>query len=140
MAATNRRIAAVDDVPTDSTYLFTLREDESGEEREAILVRSDGELHAWLNYCQHYTNINIDKGSGAEMRNGELICTNHGAYFESDSGYCNHGPCKGAYLNEIDISIEDGDVSLTDDDYDYVRDGPIETDETERESKSNYKF
>ena len=138
--ATQRRIVAVEDVPTDSTYLFTVRERDSGEEREAILVGSDGKVHAWLNYCQHYTHINIDKGSGAEMRNGELICTNHGAYFESDSGYCNHGPCKGAYLNKIEIAVDDGAVYLADEDYEYVGEGPIETDETERESKSNYKF
>lgn len=137
---THRRIAGVDAVPADSTYLFTLREDDSDEEREAILVRSDGGLHAWLNYCQHYTHINIDKGSGAEMRSGELICTNHGAYFESDSGYCNHGPCKGAYLNEIEISVDDGAVYLTDENYEYVGEGPVETDEAERGSESNYKF
>ena len=138
--ATERRIAAVDDVPTETTYLCTVREIESDEEREAVLVRTDGEVHAWLNYCQHYTHINIDKGSGAEMRNGELICENHGAYFESDTGVCTFGPCEGAYLNRIDVAVDGDGVYLADDGYEFVRTGAIETDDTDLESKSNYKF
>ncbi len=138
--ATERRIAALDDVPTDTTYLCAVREIDSEEEREMILIRTDGEIHAWLNYCQHYTHINIDKGSGAEMRNGELICENHGAYFESDTGFCTFGPCEGAYLNGIDIEIRGDGVYLTDSDYEFVRTGAIETDDTDLESKSNYEF
>ncbi|TKR24860.1 Rieske (2Fe-2S) protein [Natronomonas salsuginis] len=138
--ATARRIAATNDVPAETTLVFTLREIDSGEKREGILVRTDDDLHAWFNYCQHYTHIKIDKGTGAEMRNGELICENHGAYFESDTGFCNFGPCEGAYLNEVEIEVEDGDVYLVDDDYEFVREGPIEADDADLESKSNYKF
>jgi nitrite reductase/ring-hydroxylating ferredoxin subunit len=138
--ATARQIASTDDVPAETTLVFTLREIDSGDEREGILVRIDGDLHAWFNYCQHYTHIKIDKGTGAEMRNGELICENHGAYFESDTGFCNFGPCEGAYLNEVEIEVDDGDVFLADDDYEFVREGPIEADDADLESKSNYKF
>ena len=138
--ASRRSVATVDDVPDETTHLLTLREIDSGEEREAILVESEDGIRAWLNYCQHYTHIKIDKGSGAEMRGDELICENHGAYFESDSGFCNFGPCEGAYLNEVDVAIEDGTVYLTDDDFEFVRTGPIEDDDLDRESKSNYKF
>ena len=138
--ATRRAVASVDDVPAETTYLFTVRGADSEDEREVILVRTDGELHAWLNYCQHYTHIKIDKGSGAEMRGDELICENHGAYFESDTGFCNFGPCEGAYLNDVEIAVEDETVYLTDEDYEFVRAGPTETDDADRESKSNYKF
>lgn len=134
------RVAAVGEVPAETTYLFTVKETETGDEREAVLVRDDDEIHGWLNYCQHYTHIKIDKGSGAEMRNGEMICTNHGAYFESDSGFCNFGPCEGAYLPAVEIAVDDGSVYLTDEEYEFLRTGPIETDETDLGSKSNYKF
>lgn len=138
--STRERIAAVEDVPTGTTRVCTLRERDSGEEREAILTRRDGEVVAWLNYCQHYTHINIDKGSGAEMRDGEFICTNHGAYFEADSGRCTYGPCEGAYLNAVAVERDGGSVYLVDDDYEFLREGPIESDGTDLESKSNYKF
>jgi nitrite reductase/ring-hydroxylating ferredoxin subunit len=138
--ASRRAVASIEDVPAETTYLFTLRETDTDEEREAILVRNDAGIYAWLNYCQHYTHIRIDKGSGAEMRGEEFICENHGAYFESDTGFCNFGPCEGAYLNEVDVAVEDDTVYLTDDDYEFVRAGPIESDATDLESKSNYKF
>lgn len=133
-------IAAVDDVPGDTTYLFTLRETDSGEQEEAILVRQDGDPHAWLNRCQHFTHIALDKGAGATMRDGEILCTNHGAYFESDTGFCTFGPCEGAYLTEVDVAVRDGEVCLVDDDYEFVAEGPMADDDTDLTSRSNREF
>ncbi|WP_049926132.1 Rieske (2Fe-2S) protein [Halopiger goleimassiliensis] len=144
----NRRITALSAVPAESSYLFRV-ENADGDEKEAILVRGedgdgDGDdapaVACWLNYCQHFTHINLDKGSGAAMRNGEIVCENHGAYFEVDSGLCTFGPCEGATLPAVDVTVEDGDVYLTDDDYDYLGDGPIEDDETDLTSSSNVEF
>ncbi|WP_222919990.1 Rieske 2Fe-2S domain-containing protein [Natrinema sp. SYSU A 869] len=151
------RITALADVPDDSTFLFRVA-DESGEEQEAILVAdgvtatdggeptdsetdadSDG-IACWLNYCQHLTHIKLDKGSGAPMRDGELICTNHGAYFEADSGHCTFGPCEGAYLTDLEVTVSDGGVYLTDEEYEFVGPGPLESDELDRASTSNVEF
>ena len=134
------RITSVEEVPDDTTFLFTVRATETGEEREVILVRTNGGLAGWLNYCQHLTHIHLDKGSGAEMRNGEIICTNHGAYFESDTGYCNYGPCEGAYLGGVDLAIADEAVYLDDDRFEFVEVGPIEKDDVDRSSTSNVEF
>ncbi|GAB3671473.1 Rieske (2Fe-2S) protein [Halopiger thermotolerans] len=146
------RIAALADVPTDSSYLFRVA-DEDGERREAILVAdavTDGDADAdadpasvscWLNYCQHFTHIKLDKGSGAAMRNGEIVCENHGAYFEADSGYCTYGPCEGATLSELEVTVADGDVYLTDDAYEFVGEGPIDSaDDDDLTSTSNVEF
>ncbi|MGM0591628.1 MAG: Rieske (2Fe-2S) protein [Halobacteriota archaeon] len=135
-----RRITSLDEIPDDTTFLFTIRHVKADEEREAILVRLADDVACWLNYCQHLTHIHLDKGSGAEMRNGELVCTNHGAYFESDSGYCNFGPCEGAFLNGVDVTLSGGEVYLSDDDYEFVGYGPIETDPIDRSSSSNVEF
>ncbi|WP_226481146.1 Rieske (2Fe-2S) protein [Natrinema amylolyticum] len=160
------RITALADVPDDSTFLFRVA-DESGEEREAILVvdgvaatdggnptdpapdggdqtdpaaDADDRIACWLNYCQHLTHIKLDKGSGAPMRDGELICANHGAYFEADSGRCTFGPCEGAYLTDLEITVSDGDVYLTDEEYEFVGTGPLESDDLDRASTSNVEF
>jgi Ferredoxin subunits of nitrite reductase and ring-hydroxylating dioxygenases len=143
-------IAPVSDVPEDTTLLFRVRptdaearnttDRESGEIREAIMVRDDEGVVGWLNYCQHFRHIKLDKGSGAEMRNGEIVCTNHGAYFEADTGYCNFGPCEGAVLSEVDLAVKDGVVRLTDDEYELVGRGGIETDPADLASKSNREF
>ncbi|WP_440769396.1 Rieske (2Fe-2S) protein [Natronorubrum sp. DTA28] len=159
----SERIAALEEVPSESTVLFRVTDDE-GEEREAILVASDGpsggcddgsrdgceaerpaeladgpQLSCWLNYCQHLTHIKIDKGSGAPMRDGELVCANHGAYFDSESGECTYGPCEGAYLNGLEVTVDGGDVYLTDDDYSFVGEGPIDDDD-DLTSTSNVKI
>jgi len=134
------RITSVDDVPADTTLVYRLRPVGGAEPKEAILLRDDEGVVSWLNYCQHFTHIKLDKGSGAELRNGEVICTNHGAYFEVESGRCTHGPCEGAYLNEIEVAVDDGTVVLTDDDYEFVGVGEIETDPGDLGSKSNYEF
>ena len=136
-----RRIAAVEDVPTESTLLFTVRDLDDDEEREAILHRRDDGVVAWRNYCQHLTHIKIDKGSGAPMRDDELVCANHGAMFESDTGQCTYGPCEGAYLNALDVVVADGAVYLDEDGHEFVGLGGVEADGAiDLTSTSNVEF
>jgi nitrite reductase/ring-hydroxylating ferredoxin subunit len=135
-----RRIASLAQVPDDTTFLFTVREVDTGEEREAILVRDDGGVEGWLNHCQHFTHIALDKGSGAEMRDGEIVCTNHGAYFEADTGRCTFGPCEGAVLEDVSVAVADGAVYLTDGDFEFVAVGGTESDDLDLASESNYEF
>ena len=110
-------------------------QDDDDDVREAILLRlasengDEGEVVCWLNYCQHMTHIKLDKGSSAPVRDGEVICANHGALFAADSGQCTYGPCEGAFLNEIDVAVVKGGVYLADEDYEYVGEGPVETDD-----------
>jgi len=134
------RITATEKIPVDGTFLFTVRDCEADEEKEAILVRHEDGITGWLNYCQHFTHIKLDKGSGAEVRDGEIICTNHGAYFEEDTGRCTHGPCEGAYLEEIDITTRNGDVFLSDDCFEFAAVGPKEQDPLDLSSTSNVEF
>ncbi|WP_231184315.1 Rieske (2Fe-2S) protein [Haladaptatus sp. DYF46] len=117
----NRRIAAVEEIPDDTTFLFTIRN--GFDEEEAVLVENDGDVRAWKNYCQHWTDVRLDKGDGASMRDGELVCGKHGALFEADSGICTYGPCEDAVLDEVDVTVEDGAVFLTDSEYEFVQRG-----------------
>jgi len=111
--------------------------------REAVLLQLGGEdddsdaVVCWLNYCQHMTHIKLDKGSGAPVRDGEVVCANHGALFAADSGECTYGPCEGAFLNEVDVRVADGGVYLADEDFEYVGEGPVESDDDDLSSSSN---
>jgi nitrite reductase/ring-hydroxylating ferredoxin subunit len=134
------RITAAEEVPENDTLLFIIEERNTGEEAEAILLRAGDEIACWLNYCQHLTHIRLDKGSGAPTRNGEIVCANHGATFERDSGLCTYGPCEGAYLNGVEVAVENGDVYLDDPDYEFVTTGPIERDPIDLSSTSNVEF
>lgn len=123
------KLAGLDEVPDDSTLLVTLRE-EAGE-TEAILVRLNGEVACWKNYCQHWTDVKLDKGSGARVKGGEIWCQKHAATFDPGSGECTFGPCEGAFLDEVEVTVRDGGVYLTDDGYEFVRRGPAEDDADE---------
>jgi nitrite reductase/ring-hydroxylating ferredoxin subunit len=116
------RIAAVSEVPADGTLLFTVRD--GYDKVEGILLRPDDGVTAWKNACPHWTDVRLDKGSGALVRDGEVVCQKHGATFRDEDGFCTHGPCEGAFLDEIEIAVSDGDVYLTDDRYEFEHQGP----------------
>ncbi|MEF8756801.1 MAG: Rieske 2Fe-2S domain-containing protein [Halobacteriales archaeon] len=147
MPSGSERIVPLDRVPADSTLLFTVRDvgevtppDGNCDRREAILLREEGDVVGWLNYCQHFTHIRLDKGTGATRRDGEVLCTNHGAMFDVESGLCTHGPCEGAYLEGIEVTAENGAVYLTDDRFEFVETGGFEGDDLDRSSTSNVEF
>jgi len=118
----DRHVVSLDEVPADGTLLFTVRGDEGLE--EVVLVRTNDEVVAYKNYCQHWTDVRLDKGSGALVRNGEIVCQKHAATFETGSGYCNFGPCEGSYLDAVEIDVVDGEVVLAGDDYAFECLGP----------------
>ncbi len=116
------RIAPLSDVPTDSTLLFTVRD--GFDKEEAILLKLSDGVIALKNYCPHWTDVRLDSGDGATMRDGELVCTKHGATFERSTGNCTYGPCEGATIEELAVTVEDDVVYLTDDDYEFENLGP----------------
>jgi len=121
------RIADVSAVPDDGTLLVTLRSTDEDEQREAILTRlADGSVAAWLNYCQHWTDVRLDTGDGAPMRGDEIACRRHAATFDPTSGECTFGPCEGAFLNDVDVTVADDAVYLTDESFTFESMGPAE--------------
>ena len=120
------RIADVEDVPDVGSYLFTA-EDGFTNEQEVILVRCDEEpgVEAWVNNCTH-EDQRFDRGSGAPMRDGQIICPRHGSMFDACSGGCDNGEAAGTTLPSVEIAVESGEVFLTDDSYTYLHEGGIE--------------
>ncbi|WP_435185080.1 Rieske (2Fe-2S) protein [Halobellus sp. EA9] len=117
------KIADVGDVPESGSYLFTA-EDAFTNETELILVRCEEEpgIAAWPNTCTHQEQA-FDRGDGAAMRDGQIICPRHGSLFDACDGGCDNGPAAGTELPEIEITVEDGEIYLTDDNYAYQHDG-----------------
>jgi len=128
------RITSTEEVPEDGTAVFRVRNGvEDAPVDEAILTRTDGDVHAWINRCQHWTDVRLDDGDGATVRNGEILCEKHGAYFETDTGYCNYGPCEGSQLPRVEVETEGDDIYLVDSDYELVGVGPMDKDEDDDE-------
>lgn len=116
------RIAPVSDVPRDGSLLITVRD--GFDREEAILLRLADGVVALRNYCPHWTDVRLDSGSGATVRDGEVVCEKHGAIFETATGDCTHGPCEGATIERIEVAVRDGAVYLTDEDYSFDSLGP----------------
>ncbi len=150
----DRRIVAVEEVPEDSTLLVTLRpvdpdavtddtgdvgaDDDGTPEAEAILIRLADGVAAFRNYCQHWTDVRLDRDDGAFVRNGEIFCQKHGATFQADTGYCDFGPCEGSVLETVGVAVADGAVYLDDDAYEFVRLGPAANREHEQGSRIDF--
>ncbi|RBI61518.1 Rieske (2Fe-2S) protein [halophilic archaeon] len=122
------RLAAVEAIPENGSLLFTVRE-EDGRKEEVVLVRGDDCVEAWKNFCQHETDQRLDRGFGAAMRDGEIICPKHGSMFDACTGHCDNGKAAGSTLVAVDVTVEDGDVYLVDDDCRYLHDGGIDDDD-----------
>ena len=135
----DQRICDVDAVTDSGSFVFTYRH--GFDTGEGILVRFGGDdratsdeptdpaahgIAAWKNYCQHWTDVRLDKGDGAATRDGELLCQKHAALFRPGDGVCTHGPCEGAVLDELDVAVHDGGVYLVDDRYEFDGTGPDE--------------
>ncbi|MWG36387.1 Rieske (2Fe-2S) protein [Halomarina oriensis] len=112
-------LTTLDDVPSETTMRFEALTGRRGV--EGIVQRQGESVVAWENSCAHEPDVRIDKGMGAFVADGQLICENHGARFDVDDGFCTHGPCQGQSLRPIDVVVRDGDVYVTDDRFDSCR-------------------
>ncbi|SDN17460.1 Ferredoxin subunit of nitrite reductase or a ring-hydroxylating dioxygenase [Halogranum gelatinilyticum] len=121
------------------SFLFTVRE-RDGSEEEALVVHTADCVAAWLNFCQHETDQRLDRGTGAAIRDGEIICPKHGSMFDGCSGYCDNGKAADSTLVEVDVAVDDGTVYLTDDDYTFLHEGGIDDDDDMPSSSSHLSF
>ena len=126
------RLTTVETVREERSWLFTVR-DQYGEADEIILVPCEDEdaeagekdeVEAWVNRCTHEAQ-RLDRGFGAAMRDGQIICPKHGSMFDSCSGYCDNGEAADTTLVSVDVAVEDGDVYLTDGSYTFAYEGGI---------------
>jgi nitrite reductase/ring-hydroxylating ferredoxin subunit len=81
--------------------------DEDGSDR-LFVVRHQGALHAWRNACPHIAGAPMAWKRDAYLSpDGQYImCHAHGARFEPDTGLCVHGPCRGQYLQRVNLEID----------------------------------
>ena len=120
-------VASTDEIPAVGSYLLTVREPD-GSLEEVILLDSEDGISAWKNYCQHETDQRFDRGDGAAIRDGRIVCPKHGSMFDAETGYCDNGKAAGSTLVEVDVTVRHGQVYLTDDDLEFVAEGGIDDD------------
>lgn len=120
------RLTSVEQVREEGSFLFTV-EDANGVADEVVLVPCEDGIEAWINRCTHEAQ-RFDTGRGVPMREGEIICPRHGSFFDACSGHCDNGEAAGTDLPSVAVTVNRGDVFLTDDEATYLYDGGIDED------------
>ncbi|MBY0345360.1 MAG: Rieske (2Fe-2S) protein [Neisseriaceae bacterium] len=76
----------------------------------AFAVRHQNQVYAYVNRCRHIP-IELDWNEGIffDAEGVNLMCATHGALYETASGVCVAGPCRGQRLQPIAL-IEKAEV------------------------------
>jgi nitrite reductase/ring-hydroxylating ferredoxin subunit len=77
----------------------------------AFAVRYRGQVHAYLNRCAHVAmELDWQEGVFFDAQGRDLLCSTHGATYDSQSGRCLGGPCNRAPLVKLRTEERDGRV------------------------------
>lgn len=103
-----QRLCPLSDIPEGEARGF-----EFGRKSVVAVVR-DGQLRTYLNWCPHLgIDLNFMPDEFLDMDRQFLMCANHGALFEIETGECLSGPCQGESLVPVPHEIRDGDIWVT---------------------------
>ena len=76
-----------------------------------FLVRRNGEIYGYRNFCPHY-GAPLDQTGCFSSAKDQILCSMHGALFNIDDGKCTDGPCPGQRLEAVKTEISDGEIYL----------------------------
>jgi len=91
--------------------------DPLGEGRDTMFVVRRGEaVYGWRNACPHYDYARMawKKDEFLNSDRTQILCGAHGALFTIETGLCVSGPCEGASLTSVRLTLRDGMVFIAD--------------------------
>jgi nitrite reductase/ring-hydroxylating ferredoxin subunit len=85
-----------------------------GEKAPAFAVRYAGRVHAYLNRCGHVPmQLDWQEGVFFDSAGRDLLCSTHGATYDTQSGRCLGGPCNRTPLVKLRVEERNGKVYFT---------------------------
>jgi nitrite reductase/ring-hydroxylating ferredoxin subunit len=98
------RICRASHLTENKTVKFVIPQEKF--DREGFALCKDGKFFAYYNECAHI-NLPLDWNDNDffALDFESVVCKNHGAQFRLDDGVCTIGPCTGAALKAIPITI-----------------------------------
>lgn len=103
-------LCRLDDIPDNEAIALDIRIDD--ELDSVIVLRHGNDVRAYFNVCPH-AGRRLDWAPGKFLvKDGLLICAAHGASFQTESGMCIGGPCRGDRLRAIGVELRGEDVVL----------------------------
>ncbi|HEX3498142.1 MAG TPA: Rieske (2Fe-2S) protein [Stellaceae bacterium] len=78
-----------------------------------FLIRRGSEIYAYENSCPHRgTPLDWRPDRFLDRDGSHILCATHGALFRIDDGFCLSGPCVGASLRRVAITLRGGVLYL----------------------------
>jgi nitrite reductase/ring-hydroxylating ferredoxin subunit len=78
-----------------------------------MALRRDGAVFVYVNSCPHAgAPLDFQSGRFLNLERTHVLCSNHGALFRIEDGYCVHGPCAGESLQSVEARVGDGEVRI----------------------------
>ena len=78
-----------------------------------LLLRSGEGVRAYRNRCAHaHIPLNYEPDIFHVLDGDVLMCAHHGAMYRIADGFCFDGPCEGARLMPIPVTVEAGEVVM----------------------------
>ena len=104
-------LCRLDDIPDGEGKGFDIGDGGPG----IFVVRQGQRLFSYVNDCPH-ANLTLDFMPDRFMSRDKrhILCANHGALFEIETGACTRGPCRGKLLTPVPVALRDGRVVLAD--------------------------
>jgi len=78
---------------------------------DAFLINDGGNFFAYVNRCRHMTTpLDFIRDEFLSEDRRHLMCYTHGALYETHTGLCIAGPCKGESLFRLPLLVDRGEV------------------------------
>lgn len=103
-------LCRLEDVPDGGARVI----DTAPAECAVVVVRRGARAWAYLNRCPHFSVcLEFEPGEVLTYRAEVLMCAHHSALFRFEDGQCIEGPCAGAALTRVPVSVAHGEVRCT---------------------------
>jgi nitrite reductase/ring-hydroxylating ferredoxin subunit len=103
------RLCRLEDIPDGQARGFAVA---SGE-HEVFVHRRGGSVRAFVNSCPHRgTPLDWVPDRFIAADGEHFLCATHGALFRLEDGFCVAGPCAGARLASVAVTVVAGWVEL----------------------------
>jgi nitrite reductase/ring-hydroxylating ferredoxin subunit len=101
----SHKLISINDIPDPGSK--GLKVDAGQSQINLFVVKKDGQISVFENSCPHTLGpLDWLPDQFLDTDNQYIMCANHGALFEINSGLCIYGPCKQQSLKALPFSIE----------------------------------
>ena len=112
-----RYLCASEDI-SEGGHSFRFNIAKDGTVSPAFVIRHHQGLKAYINRCAHLMlELDWEPGEVFDLDGEYLICANHGALYEPETGACAGGPCNGVGLEPLIVVETESKVYLDDQQY-----------------------